>query len=227
MKMVFVSGWGQSAKPGECFQEFFSSTKLIAPEQLNSWDAEGLSALVDEVEPVVLVGWSAGGMLAIDYSLNYPERVSALVLLSSSARFTSTEGYEFEGEALGVELSELRLLKKQLLRDRELALGGFQKRVESENTELDEYIFGISEQSLQQGLEFLESFDVRKSLGQITCPTLILCGLKDKVISPKDSMYLASKISGSRLKIFPEGRHSLFGGQVVKELKSFLEDEIT
>ena len=44
-------------------------------------------------EPACLVGWSTGGVVAIETAARYPEKVACLVLLSATARFCSAEGY--------------------------------------------------------------------------------------------------------------------------------------
>jgi pimeloyl-ACP methyl ester carboxylesterase len=44
-------------------------------------------------------------------------------------------------------------------------------------------------------------------LGQITCPTLVLCGEDDGMVPPENSRQLASMIPGAQLRLIPQCGH--------------------
>lgn len=60
------------------------------------------------------------------------------------------------------------------------------------------------------------SFDVYDLLGQITCPTLMIGGEKDRIVGAQGSYELKQQITGSELVIYPE-----FGHAAYEEAKDF------
>ena len=49
----------------------------------------------------------------------------------------------------------------------------------------------------------------KELLGQINCPSLIVHGAKDAMVASAHPDMLHRKIRGSRLQIFPDGKHNL------------------
>jgi pimeloyl-ACP methyl ester carboxylesterase len=52
------------------------------------------------------------------------------------------------------------------------------------------------------------AFDVRRRLGQITCPTLVIAGDRDTTVPIKAKRLLAASISGARLEIVADSGHA-------------------
>src|SRR5208283_4764709 len=71
-------------------------------------------------EPACIVGWSTGGIAAIEAAANYPEKVCGLVLLSATARFCSDSGY-----SAGIAPAVLRAMIRGLKRNPEAVIGDF------------------------------------------------------------------------------------------------------
>ncbi len=49
----------------------------------------------------------------------------------------------------------------------------------------------------------------RERLAQITCPTFLMHGGKDPLVPPFHAHFLQQGIAGSRLHLFPDGRHNI------------------
>ncbi len=52
------------------------------------------------------------------------------------------------------------------------------------------------------------AFDVRERVGQIRAPTLVITGDDDPLVPPENSRFLAERIPGAELVVFPGGRHA-------------------
>jgi pimeloyl-ACP methyl ester carboxylesterase len=52
-----------------------------------------------------------------------------------------------------------------------------------------------------------DNFDVMGRLGEINCPTLVLCGEDDRLTPPKYAQYLQDSIPGASLTILPHAGH--------------------
>ncbi len=92
MKIVFLHGLGQTAKDWQTVVELCAAADADCPELFSlangnfTYD-ELLSGLEDrytnESEPFVLCGLSLGAVLALDYSIRHPDKVSSLILIGA------------------------------------------------------------------------------------------------------------------------------------------------
>lgn len=164
---------------------------------------------------VTLVGWSMGGLLAQSIAMQYPQYVEKLILLCSTPCFTrradwscAIDGKTLQGFAadlvrdypgtlsrfLSLQFMGAQNQKETLRRARELAFARPQPRLEM----------------LQQGLQLLESSDLRPQLGAIRCPTLIINGERDTLVPPTAGQYLAEKLDDARSVIIKGAGHAPF-----------------
>jgi len=85
---------------------------------------------------------------------------------------------------------------------------------------------GISDQALLEGLDILESVDLRPVLSGISVPALILHGENDRLCPVQAGRYMHQHIGNSQLKIFPDCGHLPFLTQE-KEFNQALENFLT
>ena len=66
-----------------------------------------------------------------------------------------------------------------------------------------------AERSTQYLTALMQAGDLRDELGEIMCPTLVMCGAADKLFPPVQSRELASRIQRSKLVVIKEAAHLL------------------
>lgn len=180
--------------------------------------------------PIVSIGGSYGGMVAMAHAARYPEAVSHLVLVATAAH----SGYL----ARATEILAERGTVEQITLFHDL-LGG---RIDT-SEKLHRYfeVMGplysrryspISAAGLGPTIlepepgnraygpgGFLRSFDLRAELGAITAPTLVLGARHDWICAPEFSEEIHELIPGSDLRIFEESGHTIG----TDELQKFLD----
>ncbi len=162
----------------------------------------------------VLCGHSMGGAVVLDYALNHPEDLEALILMSTGGKLR---------------------VAPQLLET---------YRSGQKNPSLVQHLYGpqAPEELVRAGADLLkqvpaevsyadflacDTFDVKDRLYAIDLPVLIMCGEQDVMTPPKYSRFLAENIPGARLELFPESGHMLMqekGEPVNQSLKKFLQE---
>jgi len=179
-------------------------------------------------EPACIVGWSAGGIAAIEAAANYPEKVCGLVLLSATARFCSDADY-----SAGVDPAVLRAMIRGLKKNPEAVIADFILQalypVRIPADELVRRTKNALEQgtnSLIDGLEYLARVDLRDALPAITTPCLIIHGRQDRIVPRQAAQFLVSKLPVSDVELVPSAGHSLIeqrGKELIYRILQFQE----
>jgi DNA-binding SARP family transcriptional activator/pimeloyl-ACP methyl ester carboxylesterase len=158
----------------------------------------------------VLFGYSEGAPMSILFAATYPERVSALILASASARWFPAPGYPC-GQGTQVMYDALRDIaahrwgqgasiewylpsRAHSARARQL-LGRFER-------------MAVNPSAFLRITQMIHDIDVRAVLPAIHVPTLVIQRLGDRITPPCHGRYLASHIGGARYFEQP-GDHSL------------------
>jgi pimeloyl-ACP methyl ester carboxylesterase len=175
---------------------------------------DDLAAVMDaaSVERTALVGCSMGGSTAIDFALEYPSRVSALVLASSGMN-------AFDDRLTPEEEAELELLDAPVVEAME---AGDIERAERARLRIwaplgteDEAGRRISEIAFDNIHEMTMDETGRRDISppaierleQIEAPTLVLPADNDPLVFRRLSAILAERIPDARLVQIPETDH--------------------
>jgi valacyclovir hydrolase len=177
-----LRGYGKSRPP---MREF--------PLDFYEQDAQDCAALMDAIgcNSYAVGGWSDGAVISLLLTVSRPQGVSQLILWGGNAQVTSEdiEGYE-----------------------RTRFLSSWSPRM----VETFRSIYGDELQDLwarwcdaQKALYQAGGELCRHRLHLIRCPTLILQGGKDPLVPNFHAEVLHQSIVGSRLHIFPNGKHNI------------------
>jgi len=230
--LVFIHGWGQSKQIWHQQQAQLPDAMFLnLPGHGGEPDSEHwLETLANQLpeEPCILVGWSLGGMLAMQLALAYPERIKALALINSTACFPKKEGWAdgcsnevLQGFKQGIEQQAAKTMSRF-----------FALMLHGENIERQQFNMiaraaidrehPTSLQGMQEGLRLLEALDLRDAVAKITQPTWIAHGDSDAIIPVQASAFLAKHIPHSTLHRFENCGHAPFLTQT-KTFHSLLE----
>jgi pimeloyl-ACP methyl ester carboxylesterase len=176
------------------------------------------------IEEAILVGDSSGGMIAQRVALDYPQRVSRLVLIGSPTTLVNNEAVMEAGEQM---------------------LAGLEDPIPPEFvTEFWESTIHhpVPEQILQAAIsqtlkvparvwrDYHEgvalTLDDTPRLGEIDAPTLILWGERDAVLGHEEQERRAGAIPDATLKVYPDTGHAVTFERpewVVRDLQEFIE----
>jgi pimeloyl-[acyl-carrier protein] methyl ester esterase len=211
-RLLVVSGW---AHPPEALRGLAA---LLSPHfEISLFPAHPFARdlMVEECRSadghVSLLGWSTGGMLAIEVALSVQERIADLVLVSSTARFCRTTGYP-----AGVPGTRLLAMIRGMRTHPAETLCGFLQACSTPIPQDPQHIavaaataVAIGKTHLIEGLEYLRETDLRSQLGNLRIPTLVLHGRKDMIVSWQASEFLAREITNSSVVFDEDAGHDL------------------
>ena len=159
-------------------------------------------------EPLVLVGTSMGGMLALEVWRLAPERVSALALLGTTARPDTPEMIRLRSEAC--ELFAQGRVDEVLRANIAFALhSGHARLAELVADYLAMVRRAGAEALIRQNRAVMARPDYRPLLPNIRCPVLVMCGEDDLLTPVECSREIASAVPGAALDILPRCGHLL------------------
>jgi pimeloyl-ACP methyl ester carboxylesterase len=204
---VDLPGFGRSPMPGERISI--------------SGYARTLDAVLDELEidAAAVVGNSMGGFIAAELAISFPQRVERLVLVSAAG--ISTYNHPQATRALPSLRRAERMIgayagwiaahsetvaRRPGLRNATLGL------VTAHPSRLPaalaaEQIRGAGKPGFIEALAANLDYDFRDRLVEIACPTLIVWGDRDRVITARDADRFAELIPGSRKVVFEDTGH--------------------
>jgi len=183
--------------------------------------ARTLERLLDHlgVDAAAVVGNSMGGFIAAELAISYPQRVERLVLVSAAG--LSTHNHRGSVTALPA----MRTLERSLMaagawtasksdtvarrtRLRDAALGVAVRHPAKLDPALaTEQIRGAGKPGFMQAFEAVLHYEIRERLQEIACPTLIVWGDHDRLISVGDADVFAELIPDSRKVVFGDTGH--------------------
>ncbi len=185
---------------------------------VNPYSLEGnlalLSGLMDQyhVKSAILVGNSAGGTLAMQFALTYPQRVQALILVDPAVEgggvpaWVRILGKTPQMQHLGplfvrsIQKNGLEIIRQAWHDPSRIppeTWDGYTKPLKA--TDWDRALWDYTMASGDPGL--------LKRLSEFHLPILVITGDDDRIVPTSGTVHLAGELPGAKLAIIPEAGH--------------------
>lgn len=155
-------------------------------------DLVDLVCLLDhlDISKASLVGHSDGGTIALYFAAQYPERMKGLVTLAAH-----------------IYIEEVMIYSADKVYQDYLKDTDFQRRLRRSHGDKTENLVAFWYHGWHRPENL--GWDMRSELGKITCPSLIIQGMKDEHATPNHAIDLAQSIPNAVLCMFPNAGHML------------------
>ena len=226
--LILLHGWGLNHHVWSGFTQRFSETHRVMAIDLpghgnsdmpahNHYQldsiADAVAATMDQ--PGIVLGWSLGGLIALQLAVRHPALVERLILVASSPRFARSDDWP-----CGMNPNTLADFAGQLAQDYHATVQRFLALQAMGSTHAREEIRFLREALVQArepnpaallgGLQLLQYSDLRPQLADIHCPTLIINGERDRLVSPQTGKTLSQAIPRARHVVVKGAGHAPF-----------------
>lgn len=192
---------------------FNKSDAVVAEEQRGLVNARAVKGLMDAlgIDRAHLVGNSMGGATALNFAIEYPERIGKLILMGPGGlgpsmfapmpmegikllfKLYAEPSYETLKQMIQVFLYDQSLITEELLQGRWEAIQQHPEHLKN---------FLVSSQKAP-----LSSWDVSARLGEIKAKTFIIWGRDDRFVPLDHGLKLIWNIEDARLHVFSKCGH--------------------
>jgi non-heme chloroperoxidase len=177
------------------------------------------------LDKATLVGDSSGGLIAQRVALDYPHRLSRLVLIGSPTTLVNNEAAMKAGEVMLDGLEDP--IPSEFVR--EFVSGTINHPVP------EEFLTGVVSESLKVPARVWRDYyegviltvDDTARLGEIRAPTLILWGEQDTLLPREEQERRAVAIPNATLRVYSQTGHLAHWARpewVVRDLEAFMND---
>lgn len=210
--ILWINGWAATPSIWDAVEPreaclYYDANQSSRPSDL-------LAAIEQNCPPqekLTVIGWSMGGLLALELAAARPEKIRSLILVSSTACFVQKENY-----TAGLPRAIVRQLKRRIQRDALTARRDFFRQMFTPAEKEDCTKFLQQEPALQEtsallsGLDYLETRDLRPLLPKLQMPVQILHGSDDPICPITAGRYLAQHLPQAKLLELPGCGHVPF-----------------
>lgn len=244
--LVLLHGWAMSAAAFHEFADLLGQDfHLLIPDLPGHGesspplrnDLEGLAADLTvwlaavAPGPVALLGWSLGGMLAMQLAADGHLPTERLILVGTTPRFTNADGWSF-----GLPPAQVHALARNLKRRFEATLGDFFALTFADEDIPRERLrairnFAVRNSALPDAivaldlLHFLAVQDQRAVLARLQIPVLVLHGALDRISPVAAGQWLAEQCPMGTFMALPGIGHAPFLSrpqQIADRVRGFL-----
>ena len=199
--------------------------RILSDNSLATWASHIAEQLPSQA---ILLGWSLGGQIAMRIALDSPERVSRLILMSTTPKFLLDSDWQ-----AGIPAQDLQAFAADMQADTRATLLRFlslqTRGATGQKAILQNLRAALLSQALphaqasQAGLEMLLHTDLRTEVYQLALPTLVIHGSLDKLTPPAAGAWLAKNIPSARHELIDGAAHAPFLSHTQPVAEAILE----
>jgi pimeloyl-ACP methyl ester carboxylesterase len=168
--------------------------------------------IVEESEPILLLGHSNGGRISLSFTAKYPNKVAQLVLIGSAGVYHR-----------GIEITLKRELFKVLAKiGKVFTKSAFLERILYRFARAKDY--REANPIMKETMANLIAVDIVPELSKITMPVLLLWGANDNQTPVSDAYVLANGLPQAKLYVLSDAGHSPHAThtkEVAEQIKQF------
>lgn len=223
--LVLLHGWGVNSAIWQPIitplSEHFTLYVVDLPgfgnsEAIETYSLQSICEAILKVVPesAVWCGWSLGGVIATYGAINYPQRVSKLIQVSSSVKFVANEQWSgveasvFNNFLQGLEINPQKTLTRFIALQ---AMGCDSARQDSNTLKrLLADTVPAQQKALIAGLKLLAESDLRASFATISQPCLSLFGQFDSLVPLQATQDMKALLPHMELQLFEKSSHAPF-----------------
>jgi pimeloyl-ACP methyl ester carboxylesterase len=175
-----------------------------------------LSDLVEEVaavteseraESVLIVAESFGGLVALQFALDYPERIRQMALINTFPFYRKRARIRVGCGFAGLMSKPLPRRLKDFIVDRTLASEG---SLQPDRRQYRDAVGHVHYPAYCRRLQLVRDIDLRCRLREIVVPTCLFASGRDKLVpSITEAQYMHSLLPNSTIYEFPNAGHAL------------------
>lgn len=172
------------------------TTKIDKPWTIDDYVNWFNNKLENEKNPINILGHSNGGRIAIAFALKHPDKIKNLILIDSAGIYHN----EF---SIALKRSVFKIIAKA---GKKILNNGSARKLLYKMVGEGDY--ENANKNMKKTMINLLGADKYLKIENITTPTTIIWGEKDKITPLSDGKVLNQKIIGSKLFIINNTRHS-------------------
>ncbi|CAH0524383.1 pimeloyl-ACP methyl ester esterase BioH [Vibrio hippocampi] len=235
--LVLLHGWGMNGAVWQnCIDQLAQHFRVHCVDLpgygfSHQVDCDSMEALTDRLlkqapSQAIWLGWSLGGLIATRIAQQAPQRVTRLVTLASSPKFSEGEQWR------GIKKQVLANFTQQLVEDFSLTIERFMALQAMGSPSARQDIKCLKQAVLSRpapnfsalalGLKWLDEMDLRPALSQLTVPVHRWYGRLDGLVPVKITQTLQQTTQGHDSFIFQQSSHAPF----ITEQEGFISQVI-
>ena len=153
--------------------------------------------------PVMVLGHSTGGAIAMHLAADHPDLVTGLVVVDSGAHMHG------HGDVDRI-LATIETAWGPQLRDAVLTRSFATPLEAADRAELLDYAAAVPQQAVLEALRSQRALDLTPRLAGLTCPATVIHGTLDPTRTPAQARELADSIPGARLRLLETGHTPMY-----------------
>jgi pimeloyl-[acyl-carrier protein] methyl ester esterase len=243
--IVLLHGWGLNSAVWKetvtLLSPYYRLTLIDLPGHGRSplsppFTLASITQQVAEIAPprAAWLGWSLGGMVALNVALHQPARVTCLILTASNAQFVRSDDWPY-----GMDPTVMRQFADNLEKDYKATVNRFLALQTLGQTHARETLKTLKErmaiqgepnvEALRGGMDILLHESAVQRLGEVHCPVLLALGRRDALVPVSAGEAMLAKLQNGKLHVFEQSAHAPFLSHTeafAEVVKNFLMDII-